>query len=675
MQSPVQSVSVATDARMPVEKLVLGMFVSELDRPWSDTPFLLHGLLLETEAELDTICRLCREVTVDLSRSVGLEDVAPAQETAGASVDRWQAAAAWGDLAVEAEDRQFDAVKTGKAASGAVPGPAPGAAQGTLPEADPQQSWVPARRTGLQWSIDVLRELLESYLRPPPPPAPAVTIPASWQATTPSTGRQALQDLPSAATGTMPPRSEAATETGTWASIRRMFSGLLPRRRIDHSESPPATGTWASIRRMFSELLSRRRIDPAVAAPATGGPVALQAAIAKPEAEAAGYNTRIGPRLRVLRALCWRALRKLIGLERADPDSAPAIVAPTPDPRMDGAPPADDLAAEERAEAMLHVKGFDAELPRAARTIRQSLPVLLAAYSSAENDRPLEIETLDPVVTEIVDAVLRNQDAMLWLTRLQAHDQAAHARGLQAAVYMAQFGSHLGLPRADLERLALGGALLDIGKMQVPKEILRKPGPLDADERRLARSHVELGMRLLDASGVVDSQVREIVGRHHEREDGSGYPGQMLGDAIGLYGRIAGIVDTFLAMSEARPHAPALPMDYCLRVLLRAGGTLFHAPMVEHFIQMTGLYPVGSLVELSTGEVAAVLSHNRVRRLRPRVLVMVGADGEPLPRPMALDLLQQPHDAVGKEIRIVRGLPPGSHGIKAEDMFAATVPA
>jgi HD-GYP domain-containing protein (c-di-GMP phosphodiesterase class II) len=457
-----------------------------------------------------------------------------------------------------------------------------------------------------------------------------------------------------------------------------MFSGLLPRRRTDPAESPPATGTWASIRRMFSELLSRRRIDPAVAAPATGGPAALQAATAKPEAEAADYNTRIGPRLRVLTALCWRALRKLIGLDRADPDIAPASVVPTHESRIariDGTPPGEDLTAEEHAEAALRVQGFEAELPRAARTIRQSLPVLLAAYRSAEDDRPLEIETLDPVVTEIVDVVLRNHDAMLWLTRLQAHDQAAHVRGLQAAVYMAQFGSHLGLPRADLERLALGGALLDIGKMQVPKEILRKPGPLDADELRQARSHVEIAMRLFDASGMVDSRVREIVERHHEREDGSGYPGRMLGDAIGLYGRIAGIVDTFLAMSEARPHAPALPMDYCLRVLLRAGGTLFHAPMVEHFIQMTGLYPVGSLVELSTGEIAAVLSHNRVRRLRPRVLVMVGADGEPLPRPMALDLLQQPHDAVGKEIRIVRGLPPGSHGIKAEDMFAATVPA
>ena len=181
-------------------------------------------------------------------------------------------------------------------------------------------------------------------------------------------------------------------------------------------------------------------------------------------------------------------------------------------------------------------------------------------------------------------------------------------------------------------------------------------------------------MRLLDASGVIDSRVREIVGRHHERENGSGYPGQMLGDSIGLYGRIAGIVDTFLAMTQARSYAPAIPMEQCLRVLLWARGILFHAPLVEHFIQMTGLYPVGSLVELSTGEVAAVLCHNRVRRLKPRVLVMTGADGEPLPRPRALDLLHGPQDAAGEEIRIVRGLPPGSRGIKLTDIFAATVP-
>lgn len=641
--------------RIPVEKLALGMFVSELDCPWSDTPFLLQGLLLETEAELDVICRLCREVTVDLSRSVGMEDAARARGTAGASADNWQATSAWVELPDEAVDRHFSEVIGEKAL------------QESLPGDDRQEPWVTARGISFRWSLDVLRELLENYLRPPPP---AVAVYASEGAAKPAPGR----------------RTAATPGRGFAASLRMGAARAAARRRalearqalpptatatmLPMPEVAPEPGAWASIRRMFSELLSRRRVDPVEAAPAAGCPAALPAAAAQQAANAADY-ARAGPSLWLL---CWRVLLKLVGLGRTYSDIAPAIVVLTPDPRMHDAPPAEDLTAKERAEAVRHAERFEAELPRAALTLRQSMPVVLAAYRSAENDLPLAMETLDPVVTEIVDGVLRNQDAVLWLTRLQSHDQTAHARGLQAAVYMAHLGSHLGLPREDLKRLALGGALLDIGKMQVPKEILRKPGPLDADEMRHARSHVEIAMRLLDASGVVDSRVRQIVERHHERENGSGYPARMLGDAIGLYGRMAGIVDTFLALSGARSYAPALPMDDCLRVLLKARGTLFHAPLVEHFIQMIGLYPVGSLVELSTGEVAAVLSHNRVRRLRPRVLVMIGADGELLPRPMALDLLYQPRDAAGEEIRIVRGLPVGSHGIKAADMFAATVP-
>jgi HD-GYP domain-containing protein (c-di-GMP phosphodiesterase class II) len=584
MQSQLQPVYVPTDLRMPVDKLALGMFVSELDRPWSDTPFLLHGLLLETEAELGTIRRLCREITVDLSRSVGVDHLAPEGKTAGPSVGRRQVTSIRAELPVEGGDRQFDTMTGGMDV------------QGAPPEADRKQSWILACREGFQWSIEVLRELRQSDLRPP---------------------------------------STCSDGVDTHV-VRREEASRGPVTRRGTTPGPA-----------FSRNGDDDRRPEAAPEPGTG------------------------TRLCVLR---WRALLKLIGLERADSDIASAVVVPTPDSGMDGAPPGKDLTAMDYAEAAQHVQQFEAELPRAARMLRQSMPVVLEAYSSAENGQPLEIETLDPVVNAIVDGVLRNQDALLWLARLQSHDQTTHARGLQAAVYMAQFGFHLGLPRADLESLALGGALLDIGKTQVPKEILHKPGPLDEDELGQARSHVEIAMRLLDASGVVASQVREMVERHHEREDGSGYPGRMSGDAIGLYGRMAGIVDTFLALSEARPYAPALPMDDCLSVLLRARGTLFHAPLVEHFIQMIGLYPVGSLVELSTGEVAAVLSHNRVRRLKPRVLVMIGADGKPLSRPMALDLLHQVPDGEGKEIRIMRGLPPGSYGIKAADMFAATVP-
>jgi len=163
--------------------------------------------------------------------------------------------------------------------------------------------------------------------------------------------------------------------------------------------------------------------------------------------------------------------------------------------------------------------------------------------------------------------------------------------------------------------------------------------------------------------------VIETVLRHHEREDGSGYPSRLRERDIGLHGRIAGIVDTFLALTNPRTYAPEVTMQEALRVLLAGRGTLFHAPLVEHFIQSISLFPVGSLVELSNGEIAAVVAHNRVRRLKPRVMVLVERDGSRRTRPATLDLLYSPRDERGEEIRILRGVSPEALGIDASELF------
>lgn len=640
-------------ARVPVADLKLGMFVADLDRPWSDTPFLLEGLLLESERELALITGLCSEVTVDLSRSVGLEDAPPPAEPALSSAARWENESAWMELS---DDRLCRAVAQ------TVP---ESAGQGTAGSTEPSVDCPPLHRRPIAWFVTVCRQLLESYLRP---------------------GPRSLDDLPQGDRAAPSfPRPAAGGRPGTPSLIVRILRELTRPGRRRGPDPLPATpslegrpdtpdapdsrsGSWAGLRRALGEIFSRRhRGAPAASdasAPGTPAPLPLPSAANAPEYDGA-------PRSLPFRVLLWRVVLKLLGLGRRHEKGG---TAPWSQPTAAGTTDGGELTAAERADAEQQVKRFEQDLPRVAATLRQCIRTMHAAYHRAARGLPLSIETLDPVVTQIVDDVLQNQDATLWLSRLQSHDQTAHARGMQAAVYMAHLGSHLGLPREELERLALAGALLDIGKMRVPAAILRKPGALDEGEMQQARSHVELALQLLDASGRVDGRVRQAIERHHEREDGSGYPGRMVGDAIGLYGRMAGIVDTFLALSGVRPYAPPQPMDDCLRVLLKGRGTLFHAPLVEHFIQMIGLYPVGSLVELSTGEVAAVLSHNRVRRLRPRVLLMVGADGVPMARPSPLDLLYRPRDAAGEEIRIVRGLPVGSHGIKASDLFAATVP-
>ncbi|MEO7404613.1 MAG: HD domain-containing phosphohydrolase, partial [Burkholderiales bacterium] len=172
-----------------------------------------------------------------------------------------------------------------------------------------------------------------------------------------------------------------------------------------------------------------------------------------------------------------------------------------------------------------------------------------------------------------------------------------------------------------------------------------------------------------DESTGVHQRVLDAVGRHHEREDGRGYPHGLKSEAIGIYGRIAGIVDTFVALTNVRPYAKTLSMHDALRSLYRWRGTQFHEPLVEQFVQAIGVFPVGSMVELTSGDVAIVLQHNRVRRLKPRVLLLTGPDKSPLTKPVPLDLLYAPVGGNGEEITIAHALPAGAYGIDPREFY------
>lgn len=631
--------------RMPVEQLSIGMFVAELDCPWSESPFLIEGFRIDTADELELVKRLCSDVIVDRFRSVGM-DSADADDSNGTQSAGGSGTYAFTDALVQtALDRNAGPINRAGAEAGSGDDPA-------------RDRSLHERQLGWRWIGDVVSEVLQSYLRP---------------------RRPSLDDLPAPdiqpAARRMTTSVEPAADPGFWSRMTREVLArpspaaaapqqpAQPRRDaviIADTRAAP-TNAWTRLGAMLGEMTAKKRT-------ASANRVDARTFVAEKgprfQVGAADDTPRGGP---PIGSLLKRALLKLFAplFSNAPPDRTTSVV----ESRQSG----DDLSEEERQASAMATDSFAQEIPNAAQVLKHSMNALHLNYARAECDVSLALELLRPWVTEIVDSVLRSENAIVWLARLESHDLADHKRGLQAAVYMAQFGAHLGMQHEEIEKLALGGALLDIGKMRVSKDILKKPGPLDTSQLRQARAHVEIAMRMLDDSGINDMRVRETIERHHEREDGSGYPQGLSGDAIGVYGRIAGIVDTFLALSGERPYAPRVPIDTCLRLLLQARGTLFHAPLVEHFIQMIGVYPVGSLVELSTGEVAAVLSHNRVRRLRPRVLIIAGSDGKPLTQPTTLDLLYCPRDGAGNVVSIAKGLPFGHHGINTEQLFAATV--
>jgi HD-GYP domain-containing protein (c-di-GMP phosphodiesterase class II) len=299
-------------------------------------------------------------------------------------------------------------------------------------------------------------------------------------------------------------------------------------------------------------------------------------------------------------------------------------------------------------------------MPEARQAFSQVETLSRQLVDDIHAGRLFSVDELEEVIDDVVGSALRSPDALMLVTRLKQQDVAIYGHSLQVAVYLVALGRHLGLPSEELARLAMLGLFLDLGKTKVPATLLSRPGPLTPDEFNLVKQHVLLGVELIRQIPALDSRILNGVSQHHEREDGSGYPAGLRAEGISLYGRMAAIVDTFVAMTNPRPYEAPISAYEALRKLSDLGGRLFHAPLVEQFIQTVGVFPVGSRVELSTGEVAIVLRQSSVRRLKPKVLVVTGPDKVPLKDPTTLDLLMQP--AGDDTVHIARGLPAGSSG-------------
>jgi hypothetical protein len=131
---------------------------------------------------------------------------------------------------------------------------------------------------------------------------------------------------------------------------------------------------------------------------------------------------------------------------------------------------------------------------------------------------------------------------------------------------------------------------------------------------------------------------------------------------------MAAIADSFSAMTNPRPYTDIVPAYQALQALVNLGRDYYHAPIVEQFIHAIGIFPIGSMVELSTGEVAVVVSHSKVRRLKPRVLIISGKDKTPLQTPATLDLLHPPA-SYETPPSILSGLPTGAYGLKPREYY------
>jgi len=309
------------------------------------------------------------------------------------------------------------------------------------------------------------------------------------------------------------------------------------------------------------------------------------------------------------------------------------------------------------------------ELPRARTVFSQTNAIVHSMSRAVITGNALDGDRAKQAVNEITDSVVRNPDAMMLLVTMRDKAEETLNRATQVSVYMTVFGRFLQLERERLEVLGLIGLLQDVGMLKLPAGIPGRRSDLALAEDELFKTHVTHSVEILSQTAGLPAELPSLASLHHERYDGSGYPRGLKGSAISQTGAIAGIVDTFDMLTAPAPYGMQMPPSNALNVLFQNRGTQFHAALVEQFIQCVGAFPVGSVVELNSGEVGVVITQNLVKRLQPRVMVVQDASGNPIHPHKVLDLVNEPMVTPDEPYRIRRTLDQTTVRIDSRELF------
>ena len=283
----------------------------------------------------------------------------------------------------------------------------------------------------------------------------------------------------------------------------------------------------------------------------------------------------------------------------------------------------DKVTYEEKAEVKQ-------ELVVARQAHVKTAGVLQDVFGSVQAGKALDGPRVREAVTSVTDSVVRNPDAMMLLAKMKEQSENTLDRAMGVSIYMITFGRFLSMPREQLDLLGVLGLLQDVGKLRLPPELLNKKGALSEIELKVCKSHVRHSVAILEKTAGLPPGLPALAALHHERVDGSGYPASLKGEQIGLIGGIAGLVDCFDALTGPRPYGEAVPPSDALNMLYHSRDALFDGPLVEQFIKCIGIYSIGGLVELHSGEIGIVIARNPMTQLFPKVMVVVDSRGNKL---------------------------------------------
>lgn len=313
------------------------------------------------------------------------------------------------------------------------------------------------------------------------------------------------------------------------------------------------------------------------------------------------------------------------------------------------------------------------EVTKAEKLHKHVYEAINHVFSSVLDENPASlqqtIKETEKVAGGMVDSVIRNPDALVWLVKMNDQDAYSYQHSVKSSIWALVFGRHLGLDKSQLKSLAMGVLLAHVGKTKVSQEILDEQANSESDMSAQAQSeyqkYVQFSLDVLSSIEDLPKGVSSIVEFHQERHNGTGFPKGVTGEKIPLLAKIAGLVHYYQELITPRNDSMGLSPLSAVSKLYDLRNISFQQDLVERFIEAVGVFPTGTLVELSSNEVGIVTGHNQDRRLLPKVMVVLDENKKSLKHGRVIDLREISLNAPTptEAIYIKDSLPKGAYDI------------